>query len=472
MKFKEKCSDTSVGIPTNKFSSGKNIKTLVYTALAFLMLGTLFLAVSDTKAETHTQDKACFNTNPETFQILQRNGDDYYQPFTPTQNRLDQVVAKLGSNPNGDGGSGTATLQVRDGEEVVAQKSLPYTNLKSTSPIYLYFNSWNEGNVVEITAGHIYNIRLTTNQTESDNWLYWYTTSSCNNNGNFAYREGVQTGYYMDFSTWGWTVTESEDKDDGTPPVDSTPDPGISNSGATSVETIGESDSSINTPNNLAGEYTELDNKRGVKLTWDRSESEDINGYKIFKSVDRDKNYQKIAETEKSTLEYLDEDILASTTYYYIVRAFKESSRSASSNIAEVTTPEDVGPNRPQSLRILDYGVDYIEVAWTKNTEENLAGYMIMIKKDDKLVSSAELSKEEQVYKFDDLDSGTVYAISLIAKNSNDKFSPSASIVQKTSLGAGSSYIRTTAVTLLALGGAGLILLLILLILKRRREEK
>jgi len=473
MSYQKRCPDTSVGIPIKKFSSGRNIKTLTYVALASMMLGTLFLAVGDTSAETHTQDKACFNTNPNTWQTLQRNGDDYYQPFTPTQNRLDQVVVKLGSNPNNDGGSGTMVMQIRDGEEILLQKSMDYTNLKSSSPQYFYFNNWNQGDVAEITPGHTYNIRLTSNQTDSQNWLYWYTTTNCDNDNNFAYREEAETGYYLNFSTWGWTVDESgdEEEDSGQTEEESTLDQ-TSNSDTTDAETLGKSDASIAKPTNLEARYEELNNKRGAKLTFEASDTDNIDGYKIFKSEDENKNYLKIAQTKKDILEYLDENIKASTTYYYIVRAYQNSSQSYNSNIAEVTTPEDVGPNKPQSLRILDFGQDFIEVAWTKNTEEDLAGYIVMITENSNLIDSAELSREDQMYKFENLNPGTVYTITLVAKNNNDKLSPSASIVQMTSESAGSSYILTTAVILLGLGGVGLLLLLILLILKRRREEK
>ncbi len=451
----------------------RNIKTLLYFALGFMMVGTLFLVVGNTSAETHTQDKACFNTNTGYFEILKRNGDEYYQPFTPTQNRLDQVVVKLASNPTDDGGSGTAYMWIRDGEEVIAQKTIDYVDLKSSSPQYFYFNNWNEGNVIEITPGHTYNIRMGTNQLDGLNWLYWYTADTgCENDGNVAYRDGNPTEYYMDFQTWGWTVSEQGEDEGSTPAEDSTVDQSSSTTDTTPVETLGEEDSSIAKPSNLSGEYTELDNKRGINLTWKASSADNIDGYKIFKSEDKSKNYKKIAQIGNNYLEYLDEDIEASTTYYYIVRAYLGSSQSASSNIATATTPEDVGPNRPQSLRVLDFGEEYIEIAWTKNSEENLAGYSLIITDNKDLISSAELSKDDQTYKFKDLDAGTIYTITLIAKNDSDKFSPSASIVQTTALEDGSSYALTTAVILLGLGGVGLLLLLILLILKRRREEQ
>ncbi len=451
----------------------KRIKGLIYFAIVSMILGTLFLAVSNTKAETHTQDKACFNTNTSTFQILQRNGDEYYQPFTPTQNRLDQVVIKLGSNPNGDGGSGTVVMQIRDGEEIILQKSMDYTNLKSSSPQYFYFNSWNEGSVAEITPGHTYNIRLASNQTDSQNWLYWYTTTNCNNDSNFAYREGAETGYYLNFSTWGWTVSEDEgESEEGTETEEDSTLDQTSDANTTDTEVLGESDASIAKPTNLSGEYVELENKRGAKLIWNASTTSDIDGYKVFKSENKNKNYLKIAQTKSDIFEYLDEDIKASTTYYYIVRAYNDALQSYSSNIAEVSTPEDIGPNRPQSLRILDFGTDFIEVAWTKNTEENLAGYIISIFQGENLITTAPLSGEDQAYKFDNLEPGTIYTITLIANNNNDKPSPSASIVQMTEIGANSSYLLTTAVILLGLGGIGLLFLLILLILKRRREER
>ena len=75
-------------------------------------------------------------------------------------------------------------------------------------------------------------------------------------------------------------------------------------------------------------------------MTWTKSTTTDIDGYKIFRSEEKTKNFKEVGKTAKDIVEFLnDKEVTAGKTYYYIVRAYKASSESANSNTAEVKIP-------------------------------------------------------------------------------------------------------------------------------------
>ena len=144
-------------------------------------------------------------------------------------------------------------------------------------------------------------------------------------------------------------------------PSNPTGDPtGDTNSGTTSTttsHTTGNSkiangaapsskiSSSIAKPTALTATYST--ESKAVIVTWKASATSTIGGYNLYRSTTAGKDYKKIADTGKTTVTYSDSKINANTTYYYMVRAYKDDFESASSDEASAMVPADalVGAN-------------------------------------------------------------------------------------------------------------------------------
>lgn len=123
----------------------------------------------------------------------------------------------------------------------------------------------------------------------------------------------------------------------------------------------------------------------GVKITWQGTEQK----YRIYRSIG-DAAQERIAESDKA--EYIDEATQYDKTYRYRVQAFTdEFHASASSDPAEVTTKDVFPPAVPGALTAI-LGVNTVELAWTRNTESDFAGYNVYRSADGgPLVKIAEL---------------------------------------------------------------------------------
>lgn len=146
----------------------------------------------------------------------------------------------------------------------------------------------------------------------------------------------------MSFQAWGYdnpTPTGEEETSTATavssPTTTTVSAEQTANSSVVAGETPAASvESSIAKPTELKAVY-----KKGVILSWSASATSGVDGYKIFRSETKGKNYSKIGQTTKKILTYLDNTVLAEKTYYYVVRAYKGSGQSESSSEASITIP-------------------------------------------------------------------------------------------------------------------------------------
>jgi len=150
----------------------------------------------------------------------------------------------------------------------------------------------------------------------------------------------------MVFQAWGYdnpVVDDGTDTGDdtvvptpttpGTPATDSTTS---TDTLSTTSETPAASVSAtIAKPTDLKAAYDKT-----VILSWKASTTTDIDGYKVFRSETKGKDYSKVGQTEKAVVSYSDGTVTAGKTYYYVVRAYKGSSQSASSDEASILVPE------------------------------------------------------------------------------------------------------------------------------------
>lgn len=97
--------------------------------------------------------------------------------------------------------------------------------------------------------------------------------------------------------------------------------------------------SSIAVPTSVAATYSAAD--KGVSVAWKASTTSNITGYQIYRTKTAGKSYAKVGTTTKSVLQYIDSTVEKNTTYYYIVRTYKDTSESYNSNEAKVDVPAD-----------------------------------------------------------------------------------------------------------------------------------
>ncbi|PIU24377.1 hypothetical protein COT12_01370 [Candidatus Berkelbacteria bacterium CG08_land_8_20_14_0_20_39_8] len=382
-------------------------KLLVLCSLFLISLACL-LTPPQKAAATSSVDQYCSNTNLETYESIHRNGTDYRQAFTPTQNRINNIAVKVGGN----GISGTAILRVYTAptgtDNPVLRSDRNFSNLNS--PVSWYFNDF--GNV-ELTPDTTYYLSLMS----SVDYLYWYTAAaeSCTSAGT-AYLNGSQQGYKFDYATFGYSETTAPSQESAS-----------TSTSTTSTEILGTTSSSIARPTNLTAKYS--NNDKGVALNWAASTTSDIDGYKIFRSKTYSGAASKIATTGKGKTAYVDQDIIAGETYYYQIRAYKGNSQSISSNIENVTVPADTAPAKPVNFKVVDKTYNMLTVIWRKNADPNVSSYTITLYNGNDKIRSKEIPATAQLYSFFDLDSGTLYKIELTAKNSkNISSSPAVSV--------------------------------------------
>lgn len=383
------------------------------------LLGGLIIANSS-RAEEATQDQYCAPGDESSYEMLGAAGIVRSQTFEPAKNRLTEIDIKIGGlNLNG-GTPITLTLYGPgfDGPEIASKTIMPTVGVPSV-------RSWTFSSPVTLTPGTVYKFILSTTGPGSVYWYYGAGDQTCDgNNRTYAFRDSTHMTWDWNYKTLGYNVS--------TPAGDSTPSDSGTTGSTGSGETLGTATFDIVKPTNLTATYSDTTGSVGVKLAWKASTTADITGYKIFRSESADKDFKKITETKKDKVEYLDQDIVASKTYYYQVRAYKGSEQSYSSNTANVTIPADAPPAKPKGLTIVGTTSDTISVKWEANTEANLAGYTITLLKGEEKIQSQDLKKEETTFQFKDVEASTSYVIELVAKNDKSKSSAPASVIAET----------------------------------------
>lgn len=308
-------------------------KFLVLISLV-LISGFYFITLTSKAAAASTADQYCSNSNLQSYESIRRNGTDYRQAFVPTQNRVNNIAVKVGGNNI----SGQATLRVYSSpsgtDNQLLRSDRTFSNLNST--VVWYFNDFGD---VTLTPGTTYYISLAS----SVDFLYWYSVDSagCTAPG-MAYLNGAQQLYKLDFTTFGFTYTppQSDDTTSGnsttTADTSSAVSPTGQSTGSNNAPTTTTS-AAIKAAEGLKAEYA----NSAVKLTWTKSATTDIDGYKIFRSEEKTSNFKEIGKTVKATVEYTDnKDLVANKTYYYFVRAYKATVESASTSTIEIKIPE------------------------------------------------------------------------------------------------------------------------------------
>lgn len=373
------------------------------------------------------------------------------QSFRPSMSNLDKVQINL-TNTKGTGSCGYDKYNGSDWDPV------KYINNQAL------VDGWNTFDFEDkdVTVGARYRIWFQA----SDNDTQWYYGTANPYgpypNGSASWGPGYTSHPDTDFQFRTWGTNPVEILAENTQPTDQ----GSSATG-TGGTTTATTTSSIAKPTELRASYD-----TAAQLTWKASATSDITGYYVFRSEASGKNYVKIGQTEKNVLQYADQSGVASTTYYYVVRAYKGTGQSLASNEASLVIPATAAPIAPQNLSVIIYGSSYIRVIWDKNPESDIAEYSLTLSQDGTVISTAAVTSDVTTFLFDQLTPNTLYTISMTAKSTDDKISAPSEVAQQTALTETVSAQKLLEMTsaLWAFLGLALVLIVVLIYVDKKRR--
>lgn len=140
-----------------------------------------------------------------------------------------------------------------------------------------------------------------------------------------------------------------------------------------------------------------------IKVEWERSPSEDVVGYHLFRSLNSAIGFEKINQNLIVDTTFVDYNVTNGLTYYYYVVAVNSlSEQSAQSNIDDATpTDEQPGIMPPVLLSAIpDSANKSIELIWTILSKQFLNGFRLYRSETSGAgyVKIAELSKDDTSY--------------------------------------------------------------------------
>jgi len=109
-----------------------------------------------------------------------------------------------------------------------------------------------------------------------------------------------------------------------------------------------------------------------VQLNWSKNPHPNISetGFEVYRGTKSGGPYQLVGITPKDTLNYLDQGLAASTSYYYIVRAINASAASKVTNEASATTQKDtIPPTAPSGLAVTVTTSSSVGLTWNPSTD-------------------------------------------------------------------------------------------------------
>jgi len=191
----------------------------------------------------------------------------------------------------------------------------------------------------------------------------------------------------------------------------------------------------VEPPANLEAEDVADDNGGKIKLTWIKSSTSGVEGYRIFRhsetnpsrlgeSAEAGKDMEQVSEIAAKNLEYEDSGLENGQEYTYAVRAYKGSSESVDSNIASAKPENNLAPKTPGNLHVVSKDKKYIEVSWDKVDDERLDKYVIRYGESPiDFQNEKEVSKDASNFRADNLKPDTRYYFRIASKSKEGEIS-------------------------------------------------
>ena len=118
-----------------------------------------------------------------------------------------------------------------------------------------------------------------------------------------------------------------------------------------------------------------------VTLTWDDPQDESITGYMILRRVrvnDQGGDFSVlVANTGSAATTYTDDEVAASTTYTYRIKAINEHGVSERSRWVHIDTPAPPVPDKPTGLEATASNGQVV-LTWDDPDDDSITGYVIL----------------------------------------------------------------------------------------------
>jgi len=124
------------------------------------------------------------------------------------------------------------------------------------------------------------------------------------------------------------------------------------------------------TPQQPTDLVTDALNPFQVRLIWsDNSNNE--HGFVVERSRSLEEVWVFLDSLDENATRHYDTGLSSQTTYYYRVKAWNEHGDSPYSNIAEITTPQEV-PEAPSNLQVVEVTYEMVTLEWQDNSDDEL----------------------------------------------------------------------------------------------------
>lgn len=356
------------------------------------------------------------------------------QTFRPTLNKLDGLGAYTGIQPSGPN---SCTITVT----LFKNNTPPIKIAEKTQTIY----KMETYTIIDIPAVNMVpDARYTMYLTASSPYAYWLTKlSDVYPRGTAIVDSVTDASSDFVFATFGYNDTPPEIPSE-VPVVDVSPEPTGGDSGTTTSESgttsatdsSTSSTSSISAPTSLAATVVTEGTASLINLTWTASKTTAITGYRIYRSVSSTSDFAEIGTTDKATLNFKDTTAVANQTYYYAVRAYKDTAQSKNSNIVSSIITDTTAPTKPVNFKITSSNENEIAFSWDKNPDADVANYILTVAESDsadaKILATVEsIGKDETSYtlmlaNYPELKTDTNYTFYLQARDTNMNMSEKA----------------------------------------------
>ncbi|MCX6811712.1 MAG: fibronectin type III domain-containing protein [Candidatus Berkelbacteria bacterium] len=349
-----------------------------------ILLIALFLLPNQTISATESQDQNDGCAAPTGGDLLSDvTKFPMYQVFAPTMNKLTKVRLLFG-------GVNTPTI-------VLTLKDMSGNPLGQTSSVVSAgWVDFTFASAISLTPSLSYQIHLTREATANVSWNYCQPAGY---GGGYAVTGGViipDKDY--NFQTYGYNQ--------------GSPSPSASSSVI------------ISPPGNLKAEDVANDTGGKVKLTWNKSSTSGIDGYRFYRRNDEEKDFTKVADVGAKFTDYEDTNLNNGTLYIYVVRAYKGTNESVNSNEARIRPENNLAPPTPSNLHVISKGKDNIEVAWDKVDDEKLDKYVIRFGENPiDILTEKEISKDTSFFRAENLDPGKRYYFRIASRSKDNQTS-------------------------------------------------
>jgi len=124
-----------------------------------------------------------------------------------------------------------------------------------------------------------------------------------------------------------------------------------------------------------------LDSARGlVALRWDLGEADDITGYRVFRSVNRDYEFIQVTDTPtvyNGFVDTLNLSSLDSKIYYKVVAVDDQYNHSGFSDVLQVSRPDTIAPTKALLTRA-DYSQGRVQLQWEPSSSRDVEKQYLM----------------------------------------------------------------------------------------------